>query len=187
MHTSYPRIMNTGEPIGLHTDRLLLREVDSSDLEAVHRVFDSNPDFLQFREMMESYDLDSVTRYWEAASFDSARHVLLVVRKDTGIAIGLLDFIDQSPTDGKPWVGLIMIHDEHQRHGFGTEAVRAVTDLVGSRGHRSVRMAVITGNEKGSAFARHVGFEAYGQAGAREEGAHEVALMELSIDPRDAG
>ncbi len=180
--------MTTGEPLRLGTDRLLLREVDSGDLQDLHRVFASNPDFLQLREEIASYDLASVARYWEVASFDPGRHVLLVVHKNTGIAIGLLDFVDQSPTDGKPWIGLVMIHQGHQRHGFGTEAVHAVTDLIGSRGHRKLRMAVIEDNEQGLAFARHLGFEAYGQAGAVEEERDEgVALMELLIDPLDAG
>jgi RimJ/RimL family protein N-acetyltransferase len=167
----------------LGTDRLLLREVDSGDLQDLHGVFASNPDFLQLREEIASYDLESVTQYWETASVDPGRHVLLVVDEKAGIAIGLLDFVDQSPTDGKPWIGLVMIHGGHQRHGFGTEAVHAVTDLVGSRGHRSVRMAVIEDNEQCFAFAHHMGFEAYGQAGAAGEGTNkQVTLMELLID-----
>jgi RimJ/RimL family protein N-acetyltransferase len=180
--------MTTREPLHLGTDRLQLRDVDTGDLQDLHRVFASNPDFLQLREEIESYDLESVTRYWDAASFDPGRHVLLIVNKNTGVAVGLLDFVDQSPADGRPWIGLVMIHRSHQRHGFGTEAVRAVTDLVGSWGHRSVRMAVTEGNENGVAFARHVGFRSYGQAGTAGEGTNErVALMELSIDPRDTG
>lgn len=188
MHASYHQTVGTGEPLSLNTDRLLLREVDTGDLQDVHRVFASNADFLQLREEIASYDLQSVTRYWEAASLDPDRHVLLVVHKNTGIVIGLLDFVDQSPTDGKPWIGLVMIHTGHQRRGFGTEAVHAVTDLVGSRGHHTVRMAVIDDNETGLAFARHVGFEASWRAGTAVEGTNErVTLMELLIDPQDAG
>ena len=180
--------METGEPLRLGTDRLLLREVDTDDLQDVHRVFASNPDFLALREEMAPYDLESVTRYWEVATLDPRRHVLLVVHRNTGIAIGVVDFVDQSPADGKPWIGLVMIHGGQQRHGFGTEAVRAVTGFVGSQGHRGVHMAVIEDNETRSAFARHAGFEAYGQAGAAAEGTNRrVALMELLVDPRDAG
>lgn len=188
VRTSYAQTVRTGEPFHLGTDRLLLREVDTGDLRDLHRVFASNPDFLQLREEMAPYDLESVTRYWEVATLDPGRHILLVVQKKTRIAIGVVDFVDQSPSDGKPWIGLLMIHRSHQRHGFGTEAVHAVTDLLGSRGHRGVRMAVIEDNENGLAFAHHVGFEAHGQAGAApEETSERVALMELSIDPRDAG
>ncbi len=180
--------MTAGGPPHLSTDRLLLREVGPGDLQDLHAMFASNPDFLQLREEITSYDLESVTQYWEAASVDPGRHVLLIVHKKTGIAIGLLDFVDQSPADGKPWIGLVMIDRNHQRHRFGTEAVHAVTDLVGSQGHRSVRMAVIEDNEQGFAFADHMGFDAYGQAGAAWKGANkQVTLMELQIDPEDAG
>lgn len=149
-------------------------------------MFASNPDFLQLREEMAPYDLESVTRYWEAAALDPGRHVLLVAQKNTGIAIGVLDFVDQSPADGKPWIGLVMIDRDHQRHGFGTEAVRAVAGLVGSQGHRSVRMAVIEESETGLAFAGHVGFEASGHAGSAARGTNRrVVPMELLVDPRD--
>lgn len=163
-----------------------LREVGSGDLPDLNRVFASNPDFLQLREEMAPYDLESVTRYWEAASLDPGRHILLLVLKSTGSAIGLLDFVDRSPADGKPWIGLVMIHRDHQRQGFGTEAVRSAVDFVGSQGHRGVRMAVLEANETGFAFARHLGFEAYRQAGAAEEGTNRrLALMELLVDARN--
>lgn len=161
---------------------MLLREVDTGDLEDLHRVFASNSDFLRLREEMAAYDLESVTRYWEIAALDPGRHILLIVHKDTGIAIGLLDFIEQSPTDGRPWIGLVMIHVDHQRQGFGTDAVLAVTDHVRSGEHGGVHMAVIERNEKGLTFARHIGFEAYGQGGAIAEGTDErVTLMKLEI------
>ena len=98
---------------------------------------------MKTREEIATYDLESVTRYWEASTLDPERHVLLVVHKNTGIVIGLVDFVEQSPADGKPWIGLVMIHRGHQRRGFGTEAVHAVMDLVGSQGHRRVRMGVV--------------------------------------------
>ena len=52
---------------------MLLREVDTGDLQDVHRVFASNPDFLALREEMAPYDLESVTRYWEVATLDPGR------------------------------------------------------------------------------------------------------------------
>jgi RimJ/RimL family protein N-acetyltransferase len=167
---------------------LLLREVDRGDLQDVHRVFASNPDFLRLREEVAPYDLESVTRYWEVATLDPERHVLLVVHENTGIVIGVLDFVDQSPADGKPWIGLVMIDHSHHRQGFGTEAVRAVASFVGSQGRRGVRMAVMEDNETGLAFARHVGFETFGQGGAAVGGTNRrVASMELLVDPGDAG
>ncbi len=169
------------------TDRLLLREVGADDLRDVHGVFGSNPDFLALREEMAPYDLESVTRYWEMATLDPARHVLLVVHQDTGAVVGVLDFVDQSPADGRPWIGLVMIHGDHQRRGLGTEAVHAVARFAGSSGHRGVRMAVIEENESGLAFARHVGFEILGGAGTEAGGTHRrVASMELPVGPRDS-
>lgn len=180
--------MGTGEPLRLGTDRLLLREVEPGDLQFVHGVFASNPDFLRLREEMAPYDLESVTRYWEMATLDPRRHVLVVVHKASESVIGVVDFVDQSPADSTPWIGLVIIHRDHQRRGFGTEAVHAVAGLVGSQGHRGVRMAVTEDNEAGMTFARHVGFQPFGQAvSTAGEANRPVASMELSVDPRESG
>ncbi len=153
------------ESLELETDRLQMREVVADDVELLHQVFESNQDFLAFREDIASapggYDLASVERYWEMARLDPNRHLLMVEDKATGASVGLVDLVSRSPADGLPWIGLVMTHRSYQRRGVASEAMGAVTAHLATQGHPAVRMAVIEGNEVGLSFARRVGFEGY--------------------------
>ena len=105
------------------------------------------------------YDLASVRRYWEGARLDPRRHILTVLDGATNETIGLIDFVTESPADGYPWIGLVLVAESRQRQGIGTEAVTAVVVHLQAEDHLAVRMAAIEDNEAGLAFARSQGFE----------------------------
>jgi RimJ/RimL family protein N-acetyltransferase len=173
------------EPV---SDRFRLRETTAEDLEDVLSVFRSNPEFLSLRDNASAiaggYDQASVKQYWELATLDPQRHLMLVAEAATGMAVGLVDFIDQSPVDRLPWIGLVMVHGRWQRRGAGTAALKGVTDHLASKGHRAVRMAVFEANEAGLGFARRCGFEPYGSAEASTmETSRRVVLLELGLAP----
>ena len=176
--------MEDGESLLLETDRLLLRDAVSGDLVDLQEVFASNADFLAMRREFARYDLEAVARYWDAAVLDPVRHIFVVVDKRSRIVIGLVDFVDQSPADDMPWIGLVMVRRDQQRQGYAREAVQAIKDLVASRGHGGVRMAVMEDNEAGSAFALELGFAAYHQSDAGQESAGgRLSLMEVRVEP----
>jgi len=147
-------------------------------------VFRSNPEFLSLRDNVSAtaggYDQTSVKQYWELATLDPQRHLMLVVETATGAAVGLVDFVDQSPFDGLPWIGLVMIHRRCQRRGAGTEALNGVANHLASQGSPAVRMGVFQSDEAGLELARRCGFEPYGSAQVPTlETAQEVVLLEL--------
>ncbi len=151
----------------LRTNRLVLREAEAADLEDMHRVFASDPKLVEIRPDIAAeggYDLASVRRYWEVALLDPVRHVLVIERHATGEVIGVLDFVTESPTDGFAWIGLLLIHGDHQRRGLGAEALGAVTEHLAEAGHTAVRMAVMEGNEVGLEFALRMGFAELAEA-----------------------
>lgn len=176
----------------LETDEFWLREVVADDLEDVHLVFESNPGFLALRADIGAtpggYDLASVKQYWEMAALDPQRHLLVVADKETDMILGLVDFVDQSPADGMPWIGLVMIHRSHQRRRVGAAALQAVAAYLASQGHSAVRMAVIEGNKAGLGFARSAGFEDYGSAAIpTPSAARRIVLLELALSIRTSG
>ncbi len=160
-----------------------MREAVADDLDSLHLIFGSNPDFLKLREDIAEggYDLASVKRYWELAMLDAARHLLVVIEKETGANVGLLDFVDESPADGRPWIGLVLIHHSLQRRGLGAEAVMAIAAHLGSLGHKTLRMAVIERNESGLAFADSVGFEIRKTIKAPTSPTEQAVLLELQL------
>ena len=170
---------------GLESARLGFRDAVASDIERIHDIFRSNPEFLMLRDDIAAsgnYDLSSVDHYCESAMLDPARQLHVIVEKSTDSVVGLVDFVEASPADGQPWVGLVVIHQCAQRQGLGSEAMHAVIAALDSGGHPKVRMAVMEANTRCMAFVASIGFVAYDTATvATSRGAQEVVLFELPI------
>ena len=53
-----------------------------------------------------------------------ARHTAGIFLRDGGACVGVLDWVDEGPNDGLPWVGLVMVHAGHARRAYGRSALR---------------------------------------------------------------
>jgi RimJ/RimL family protein N-acetyltransferase len=170
----------------LETERFRLREVSAGDLDEICAVFASNPTFLALRDNAAApsggYDPATVKQYCEGALLDPARHLLVVTHKESGATVGLVDFIDESPADEMPWIGLVIIHRSYQRAGAGTSVVQAIAAHLESLSHRAVRMAVMEGNEAGLGFLRSIGCDEFASTSVSTAGeARKAVLFELAL------
>lgn len=112
----------------LETTRLILREMNDDDFEALKKVI-SDPDNMIF--YAKPYDDEGVWRWinWCKSSYEKNNFGLwAVVYKETGEMIGdcgvSLQFIDD---DWKPEIGYHLRRDYH-RQGIGKEMTQAVRD-----------------------------------------------------------
>ncbi|GHJ49449.1 hypothetical protein Cs7R123_67910 [Catellatospora sp. TT07R-123] len=83
---------------------------------------------------------------------------VFAVRDDRGNLVGVTDTLAEHPKDGLPWIGLLMIDGSRQGTGLGTATVHEVHELLRSRGHAAVRLAVLENNPAGYAFWSSVGY-----------------------------
>jgi RimJ/RimL family protein N-acetyltransferase len=179
------------ESLRLETELFSLREVRTEDLDGICAVFEGNPGFLALRDNVAApsggYDPASVRQYCEGALLEPSRHLLSVTDNKSGTIVGLVDFIDQSPADELPWIGLVIVHRAHQRTGAGTAVVQAVAAHLASLGNPAVRMAVIDENTVGLRFVESLGFEPCGSAPVTTKGGlREALLFELALPLPDS-
>lgn len=166
----------------------MLRELATADLPSLLPVFLSNPDFLALRGAPgappDGYDLEALERDWAVGRLDPLRHQLGMWLEDE--LVGILDYIEHSPGDGCAWVGLVMVHADHQRQGLATEALQALSEQAQRDGRPAVRMGVLRADSSGLAFADQAGFTSYGVATATTAAGEEpVVLVErLLADSR---
>lgn len=177
--SSYPAPVGAFAGFMLQTERLVLREAEAADLERMYAVFSSDPKLLEMRPEIAAaggYDLASLRTYWETAQLDPVRHVLVIEDAATGAAVGVLDFVTESPADGLPWIGLVVIHGDRQRSGLGSEAVAAVASHLAGEGRQIARMAVMADNGVGLAFARSLSFHEVREAATPVVGRRALVL-----------
>jgi ribosomal protein S18 acetylase RimI-like enzyme len=77
----------------------------------------------------------------------------LAVQGDTYVGI-----YDLEEHDGTGWINRIGIHERYWRQGFGREMLAHAADLLIRRGSRSIKLIVMSNNERAVRLYRAVGF-----------------------------
>lgn len=155
-------------------------------LDGVVAVALSNPEFLATHEGSAHepghYDRSMLERDVAVAAMDPDRHSYALLLTG-GTVVGWADVLDRHPRDEVPWIGLLEIHREHQRHGYGRAAAEALAEQQRSRGQRRLRIGVDEGDEAASAFWASLG---YREVDVRERpspaGPMAVSVRELDLD-----
>jgi RimJ/RimL family protein N-acetyltransferase len=168
------------------TARLVAAEVCEEDISELLDVYLSNPDYLELTEgsggVAGAYDRGMLERDLAMSELTPGRHTAVLRLRDGGACVGVMDWVDENPNDGTPWLGLIMIHADHQRRELGTEAIAGLTDHGRRAGWTRLREGVIMGNEAGMALAVAAGMREIERKPHRiAAGECELAVMELAL------
>jgi RimJ/RimL family protein N-acetyltransferase len=110
------------------TERLDVRTPQEADVDGLLEVYRSNPRITAITEGSAGepgrYDRGMLERDLWMSELDENRHTAGLFLRD-GRCIGVIDWVDRDP-GGSPAIGLVMVHADHQRRGYGREAVRGL-------------------------------------------------------------
>ena len=171
--------------IEFESRRLSIRELSADDLAGTLPIYISNQDYLQITEGSEGevgpYDLERWQRDWQIAQFMPGRHILCCTLRESQEPIGILDYLAENDADGKPWLGLIIIHASFQRQGLGSEAfTHLIKHLHQQHALPLLRATLAQQNTKGKAFLQCVGFQPRGTIAKQlPSGMQELLLYEF--------
>ena len=159
---------------------MYVRAVEEADLDGLLAVYLSHPEVLAVTEGSAGeaghYDRGMLERDLTLAQMTPGRHMLSVISKDGGV-IGVLDWMERNPSDGHPWIGLVMVHGERQREGLGAEAVAGLLACLRRPGVAAVRAGVIERNPAGRALMQRLGFAPVSETTMRMAAAQERVLV----------
>jgi len=113
------------------TERLLLRDLRSSDREAVHK-YSSDPDVVQYMDWGPNTDKDDkefLERTITAQKENPRRNfTLAIIMKDTRRLIGSCGIHESNPADREGWIGYCL-NRRYWHQGFGTETAKALLEF----------------------------------------------------------
>jgi hypothetical protein len=114
--------------------RLLLTTIPASfDPTELLPVFNSNPQFLLASGLPPSLVLSDVQAYLRE-EIDRENSLSLLVRlQGMDHPIGTVALQVPNPSDGLPWIGLLILDQAHQRKGLATEAALVIEERLASR------------------------------------------------------
>jgi RimJ/RimL family protein N-acetyltransferase len=169
----------------LETARLVLEPAGDDDLPGLLDVYLSNPEYLAMTEGSGGepghYDLGMLERDVAIARMTPGRRLLALRLRATGRIVGLLDWVDESSSDGFPWLGLVLVHADSKRVGLATEAVEALLGELAAVGLAAMRAGVLPGNDAGAGFTRALGFARVEERPFRSAVADHVTVLERRL------
>jgi RimJ/RimL family protein N-acetyltransferase len=168
------------------TARLEVRDTGEADIDALLGVRLSNPGYLELTEGSAGepgrFDRGMLERDLAMALLIPGRHPAVIALADSGEVVGELDWMDENPSDGSPWLGLVMVHAAHQRRGMALEAVRGLAGHGREAGWSRLREGVLAENEAGLGLARAAGFAEVDRRPHRvAAGERELIVLELAL------
>ena len=113
------------------TERLLLRDLRSSDREAVHK-YSSDPDVVQYMDWGPNTDKDDKEFLERTITAQKENHrrnfTLVIIMKDTRRLIGSCGIHESNPADREGWIGYCL-NRRYWHQGFGTETAKALLEF----------------------------------------------------------
>ncbi len=114
----------------IETARLIIREVSEIDAELILPVYLSSADYLD----TQTLDEPSIELVRSDLALAAANHSVTcgIFRRDTGGPIGIISFVPHSFRGQRDyaWLSSLMIQENDRLEGYGTEAYRAVEELI---------------------------------------------------------
>ncbi len=147
----------------IETDRLLIKELGSVDAEVMLPVYLNSADYLDTQTPDEP-SLEMVQSDMALAA-DNNSIYCGIFRRDTAQPIGVISFVLHSFRGQRDyaWLSLLMIQEDDRLEGYGTEAYRAVEEVIFSDPEvKRIGALLIPQFDASLRFAEKMGFERAG-------------------------
>ncbi|MEU1369478.1 GNAT family N-acetyltransferase [Streptomyces sp. NPDC005803] len=95
---------------------------------------------------------------------------VLLARDRQGRLVGLLCLLDRHPTDGHPWIGLLLVHGDHHRKGIGRMLTGLLEERYSREDRNGIRLAVLENNPAALTFWSALGWQEIDRRVDREHG-----------------
>jgi RimJ/RimL family protein N-acetyltransferase len=167
------------------TERLEVRGVEEADIDGLLEVYLSNPQVIAVTEGSAGepgrYDRGMLERDLWMSELDENRHTAGLFLRDGGPCVGVIDWVDRD-ADGGPSIGLVMVHAEHQRRGYGSEAVRGLIAAGRAAGWTRLRASALADDPATTRLYEAVGMrEVNRRQAAFAAGERSVTVFELEL------
>lgn len=118
-------------------------------------IMNSHPDYNLLADGKRILDEQDLLKEHEEGN-DLNKERFLIEEK--GEYIGIIDFIMKNPRDGKPWLGLLIIHKLWIRQALAEKALAMYEAMMIKRGITEVRLGCFAANQPGLSFWTKQGF-----------------------------
>lgn len=129
-------------------------------------IMNSQPEYNLLADGKQILDeKDLIEEHEEGRNLEKERYLI----EAEGKFIGIIDFIMRNPRDGKPWLGLLIIHKDWNRKSMAEKALAIYETMMLNRGITEVRLGCFAANQPGLSFWAKQGFQQLKQIQFRDK------------------
>ncbi len=162
------------------TNRLLITPIpDDFDAGELLPVFNSNSEFLTASGYSPPFHRSDIEGYLMEELLRENSLCLLIRLQDGARTIGTIAILAPNPSDGLPWIGLLLIDASSQRQGFGAEAVQAIEEHLASDGWSAIRLFALRQHSGARVFWETVGYRVVSET--NDANGREAWLLEKEL------
>ncbi|CAM5793184.1 MULTISPECIES: GNAT family N-acetyltransferase [Brevibacillus] len=148
-------------PFPASSQHLLYFPVEESDFDELLSVYNSNPDYMEYAYGKREVTVQTVeSDHAENLAMEDSYSILLRSRSTRDL-VGIAQFILRNPRDGNPWLGLIMLHKDHQGKGYAQHFLDTLIAWYKENGYTSLHLGVLDKNRGVVPFYEKCGFRVY--------------------------
>jgi ribosomal protein S18 acetylase RimI-like enzyme len=99
--------------------------------------------------------------YWQLSGdsgLDLGADEVALVARDGDRIVGYAQLLPRHPTDGHPWIGLLLIDGRVRRRGYGRAVAEALAQRMREAGATAVRLGVLEDNDAALRFWAALGY-----------------------------
>lgn len=130
---------------------IVFEKITADTVEIVQEMFRSNDEYCKLEYGGDVPSLSMLTE--EFCGVTSSYFV-----KADETYIGIIDYMENNPNDGFPWLGFLMIHGDYQGYGYGTNAYFLFEEKMKKLGKVAIRLGVMKENTSAKHFWEELGF-----------------------------
>jgi GNAT superfamily N-acetyltransferase len=130
-------------------------KINIERIDVIVEITNSNPDYNQMENGFSTRSIDVIKQEY----FDTSNQSETYFIKLDDTYIGLINFLENNPRDGFPWLGLLMIHRDYQGYGFGSNAFLSFEESIKLKGITSLRLGILPKNDSAKSFWKSHGFQ----------------------------
>ncbi len=134
---------------------ITFEKITEKSLDTVLEIVNSNSSYNKLENGRSTRTLEEINKEFLNPSTES--FIIKIENKN----IGVIDFLPNNPKDDKPWLGLLMIHQDYQGLEYGRMAYLDFEKRFLRKTYNSVRLGVLEENRNGMTFWRSLGFQFY--------------------------
>lgn len=110
------------------------RSFSSSDLAFFEELAEASPGWVK-----EELEGNSLERYMSAYAMYNGEWL---VWEDGGLPAALSFHLEWAPSNGKPWLGTLLVHPDFRKKGRAKEVIKTIGKRLREKGHKALFAAV---------------------------------------------